>query len=228
VRITEVRVKIIEDRGDKLQAFCTITLDDSFVIRDLKIIEGAKGVFVAMPSRKLTDRCPKCSGKNHLRASFCNDCGHKLTGDRAARDDHGRAKLHADIAHPINSASREVVQRIVLDAYRSEIERSKQPGYVPTKLYDDEDYVEDFEEHPGQPAFGGRPPPDAKPAGSEAAPAVALAPAAARPGPTARPAAAPPAAGSPVRASEPKRAPSAPAPGTGSPTEDDFTRGIFG
>lgn len=145
MKITEVRVKIMEDRGDKLQAFCTITLDDAFVIRDLKIIEGSKGTFVAMPSRKLTDRCPKCGGKNHLRAGYCNDCGTRLAGDRAVRDDLGRAKLHADIAHPINSATREVVQRMVIDAYRSEIERSKQPGYVAPKLYDDDsDY--DYEE----------------------------------------------------------------------------------
>src|SRR5919198_296823 len=107
----------MEDRGDKLQAFCTITLDDSFVIRDLKIIEGAKGIFVAMPSRKLTDRCPGCGGKNHLRARYCNQGGGKLDEDRATRDADGRVKLHADIAHPINSACREVIQTAVLKAF---------------------------------------------------------------------------------------------------------------
>jgi stage V sporulation protein G len=101
-----------------------------FVIRDLKIIEGAKGSFVAMPSRKLTDRCQQCGCKNHLRARYCNQCGHKLDEDRATRDADGRAKLHADIAHPINSACREVVQSAILKAYQEEKERSKQPGYV--------------------------------------------------------------------------------------------------
>ena len=57
--ITEVRIKLMEDNNEneRLQAFCSVTFDDAFVIRDLKIIEGTKGSFVAMPSRKLTDRC---------------------------------------------------------------------------------------------------------------------------------------------------------------------------
>ena len=84
--------------------------DNAFVVRDLKIIEGVKGYFVAMPSRKLTDRCGGCGSKNHLRARFCNQCGNKLDEDRATRDADGRAKLHADIAHPINSGCREVIQ----------------------------------------------------------------------------------------------------------------------
>ena len=57
MEITEVRIKLMEDNSgsnERLQAFCSITFDDMFVIRDLKIIEGAKGFFVAMPSRKLT------------------------------------------------------------------------------------------------------------------------------------------------------------------------------
>ena len=128
--ITEVRIKLMEDNNERLQAFCSVTFDDAFVVRDLKIIEGTKGSFVAMPSRKLTDRCTQCGCKNHLRARFCNQCGHKLNEDRAARDQDGRAKLHADIAHPINSACREVIQTAVLRSYHEEKERSKQPGYV--------------------------------------------------------------------------------------------------
>ena len=75
--ITEVRIKLMEDNNERLQAFCSVTFDDAFVVRDLKIIEGTKGSFVAMPSRKLTDRCSSCGCKNHLRARFCNQCGHK-------------------------------------------------------------------------------------------------------------------------------------------------------
>ena len=137
--ITEVRIKLMEDsnENERLQAFCSVTFDDAFVIRDLKIIEGTKGSFVAMPSRKLTDRCQGCGCKNHLRARFCNQCGGKLDEDRATRDADGRVKLHADIAHPINSACREVIQTAVLKAFHAEKERSKQPGYVCT--YDDFD-----------------------------------------------------------------------------------------
>jgi stage V sporulation protein G len=137
VEITEVRIKLMEDNNERLLAFCSITFDDAFVIRDLKIIEGAKGSFVAMPSRKLTDRCQQCGCKNHLRARYCNQCGHKLDEDRATRDADGRAKLHADIAHPINSACREVVQTAIIKAYTEERERAKQPGYIST--YDDID-----------------------------------------------------------------------------------------
>ena len=135
--ITEVRIKLVEENNERLMAFCSITLDNAFVIRDLKIIEGTKGLFVAMPSRKLTDRCTHCGSKNHLRARFCNSCGHKLDEHRAARDVEGRAKLHADIAHPINSSCREAMQNAIVKSYVEEKDRARQPGYVCT--YDDYD-----------------------------------------------------------------------------------------
>lgn len=140
MEITEVRIKLMEDNSgsnERLQAFCSITFDDMFVIRDLKIIEGAKGFFVAMPSRKLTDRCHHCGTKNHLRSRFCNQCGSRLDENRAIRDADGRAKLHADIAHPINSMCREKIQGAVLASYADELERAKMPGYV--SRYDDLD-----------------------------------------------------------------------------------------
>jgi stage V sporulation protein G len=135
VEISEVRIKLMDDPHERLQAFCSITFDSCFVIRDLKIIQGAKGSFVAMPSRKLTDRCPRCHTKNHLRALHCNQCGARLDAERATKDTDGRAKLYADIAHPINSECRELIQRRVLEAYGNELVRSKEPGYVCT--YDD-------------------------------------------------------------------------------------------
>ena len=155
MEITEVRIKLMEDNSgsnERLQAFCSITFDDMFVIRDLKIIEGAKGFFVAMPSRKLTDRCHHCGTKNHLRSRFCNQCGARLDENRALRDADGRAKLHADIAHPINSACREKIQAAVLANYAEELERSKMPGYV--CRYDDFDEDE---------FAAGEPVPDARP-----------------------------------------------------------------
>jgi len=130
VEITEVRIKLMEETSERLQAFCSITFDDSFVIRDLKIIEGTNGPFVAMPSRKLTTHCPQCRSKNHLRAAFCNQCGGRLKEDRMIKDDEGRAKLYADIAHPINSACREMIQERIIREFHEETERSKIPGYV--------------------------------------------------------------------------------------------------
>lgn len=145
VEITEVRVSLMNKRDDKLCAFCSITIDDAFVVRDLKIIEGAKGTFVAMPSRKLMDRCLKCGTKNYLRAGFCNNCGTRLGESRIIKDIKGRVKLHADIAHPINSNTRELLQKKVLDAYNQELEQSKQPGYKPAKIYESpEEYNEEI------------------------------------------------------------------------------------
>ncbi|QDU95540.1 SpoVG family protein [Lignipirellula cremea] len=140
MEITEVRIKLMEDSDDRLQAFCSITFDDSFVVRDLKIIEGANGPFVAMPSRKLTTHCPNCGGKNHIRALYCNQCGKRMREERPVRDEDGRAKLYADIAHPINSACREMIQSRVIAEYDQEKGRSQEPGYI--SRYDD-DYDDD-------------------------------------------------------------------------------------
>lgn len=138
MEITEVRIKLMEDGSERLKAFCSITMDDCFVVRDLKIIEGTSGPFVAMPSRKLTAHCPQCGGKNHLRAAHCNQCGLRLKDDRAIRDEDGRAKLYADIAHPINSACREMIQQRVISEFHEEQKRSQEPGYV--SRYDDYDF----------------------------------------------------------------------------------------
>ncbi len=69
MEITEVRIKLMEDSEDRLRAFCSITFDHSFVVRDLKIIEGTTAPFVAMPSRKLTGRCGKCGSRTIYAAS---------------------------------------------------------------------------------------------------------------------------------------------------------------
>ncbi len=143
MEITEVRVKLVDPPNDKLQAFCSITLGNDFVIRDLKIIDGPGGPFVAMPSRKLNDRCPKCRFKNHLRARYCNECGSRLGDQRAARDARGRAKLHADIAHPINTSCREHVQATALHAYLEERGKAELPGYVAQELHEIVDFDDD-------------------------------------------------------------------------------------
>jgi len=140
VEITEVRIKLMEDSEDRLRAFCSITLDGCFVVRDLKIIEGSQGPFVAMPSRKLTGRCHRCSHKNHLRSHYCNQCGTRLRESRESRDDEGQGKLYADVAHPINQACRDLIQARVVEEYTLELERAKQPGYVSR-------YDESYEPH---------------------------------------------------------------------------------
>ena len=141
MRITEVRIKLTENSEDRLRGFCSITFDDCFVVRDLKIIEGNNGPFVAMPSRKLSSHCGKCGTKNHLRARFCNQCGVRQKIENIPHDNTGRARLYADIAHPVNASCREMIQNRVIEEFQKELELSRQPGYV--SRYD-EDYTSDW------------------------------------------------------------------------------------
>ena len=80
MQITDVRLRKVENAG-KLKAVASITFDDEFVVHDIKVIEGEKGLFIAMPSRKASD------------------------GE------------YRDIAHPINSGTRENIQRLILQKY---------------------------------------------------------------------------------------------------------------
>lgn len=156
MHITEVRIKLMDEPGERLRAFCSITFDDCFVVRDLKIIEGTSGLFVAMPSRKLTAHCGKCGMKNHLRANHCNQCGGRLNENRVIKDADGRTKLYADIAHPINSGCREMIQSRVVTEYQQEVERAKSPDYISRyDEYDAGDY-NDTEEVAPQPAASNR------------------------------------------------------------------------
>ena len=137
--ITEVRVKLAKNRDDRLKAFCSITIGDEFVVRDIKIIEGPGGYFTAMPSRKMTDHCDKCGGKNHLQAKYCNNCGASLPDDRAKEDPQGRMKLHVDIAHPVNTKCRRQIQERVVAAFKKELERCKRAAHRDNRVDTPED-----------------------------------------------------------------------------------------
>lgn len=80
MNITDVRVRKVAKEG-KMKAVVSITIEDEFVVHDIKVIEGEKGLFIAMPSRKAAD------------------------GE------------YRDIAHPINSETRDSIQCLILDAY---------------------------------------------------------------------------------------------------------------
>src|SRR6185295_7869073 len=122
MQVTEVRINLCGNGANRLKAFCSLTFDNTFVIRDVKLIDGNDGLFLAMPSRKLCDHCRRCGEKNHLRARFCNNCGNRLNENRYLQyQNHNgasRLKLHADIAHPINADCREDLERRVLTAYQ--------------------------------------------------------------------------------------------------------------
>ncbi|MCI8823055.1 MAG: septation regulator SpoVG [Lachnospiraceae bacterium] len=80
MKITDVRVRKVAKEG-KMKAVVSITIDEEFVVHDIKVIEGEKGLFIAMPSRKASD------------------------GE------------YRDIAHPINSLTRDSIQTMILDRY---------------------------------------------------------------------------------------------------------------
>ena len=85
MKISDVRVRIVQKEDVKLKAVASITIDDCFVIHDIKVIEGNDGYFVAMPSRKTND---------------------------------GEYK---DIAHPINTETRQTVIDAVIEAFKNEL-----------------------------------------------------------------------------------------------------------
>ena len=131
MEITNVRVRLAEGGNERLCGYCTITFDNEFVVRDLRVISGEKGLFVAMPSRKNMRRCPRCGHKNYYQARFCNDCGNKLKIRQRPIED--QARYHVDIAHPITPGCRHMIQDRVIKAYESERERLlNDRGRVPT------------------------------------------------------------------------------------------------
>jgi stage V sporulation protein G len=82
MQITDIRVRTVAKEG-KMRAVVSVTIDNAFVVHDIKVIEGDKGLFIAMPSRKTSD------------------------GE------------YRDIAHPINSETRENLQTLILEAYKN-------------------------------------------------------------------------------------------------------------
>jgi len=134
MEITEVKIVLKEGQDKKLKAYATLTIDNCFVVRNVKIIKGTKSLFVAMPSRKMREACPKCRYKNPVRSRFCNQCGASLPPPPPREmGDEIKQSEHRDIAHPITLECREYIQKKVLDAYDEEIERSgiQEPAPIP-------------------------------------------------------------------------------------------------
>lgn len=120
--ITEVRIKLVKTNNEKLLGYASITLDNQFAVRDIRLINGNNGIFIAMPSRKMMARCPKCKQKNPVSAKFCNECGGKL--DMQFSPALNNQNFHTDIAHPINAEAREMIHSEIFKAYRLELENN--------------------------------------------------------------------------------------------------------
>ena len=119
MEITEIRVIKKEDPSKKLRAFVNVTFDGCFVVRDMKVVEGSKGLFVAMPSRRLKVSCGKCNYKCPVGSRYCSHCGASLPPPREFKKDE-KDSGHKDIAHPITLEFREKLQKAILEAYEKQ------------------------------------------------------------------------------------------------------------
>ncbi len=152
MEITEVKIFLKESADRKLKAFATVTFDNVFVVRNIKIIEGSKGLFVAMPSRKMKESCPKCAFKNTVRSRFCNQCGAAIetSAPPVVRVDDGsksaRQSEHRDIAHPITSEFRDYIQKKVTEGYEKEKVSPRQPSEYRVKSAAGVGEAHEFEE----------------------------------------------------------------------------------
>ncbi|MCX5656886.1 MAG: septation protein SpoVG family protein [Candidatus Omnitrophica bacterium] len=129
MEITEVRIflKDKDKTNRKLKAYATVTFDDVFVVRNVKVIEGNSGLFVAMPSKKVQTLCPKCGHNNAIHSHFCNQCGQVLESEPINMEKtsiQDRQAEHRDIAHPITQEFRDYIQKKVLEAYEKETQKA--------------------------------------------------------------------------------------------------------
>ncbi|MBF0479483.1 MAG: septation protein SpoVG family protein [Candidatus Omnitrophica bacterium] len=120
MEITEIRVFPKQGQDKKLQAYVTVTFDNKFVVRNIKVIQGASGLFIAMPSRKAKANCPACSFKNEVGSKFCNLCGKGLPLHKDEQHPADPKTDHRDVAHPITQEFRDYLQSKILEAYNQE------------------------------------------------------------------------------------------------------------
>ena len=124
MQITDVRVALSATPTTRLKAYASVTFDHCFVVRNVKIIEGKHGVFVAMPSRKPKVTCATCHMKSDLGNRFCPHCGAALLRPSAtpgAGDlETPEVAAHRDIVHPVTTEFRQYLQKTVLEAYDAE------------------------------------------------------------------------------------------------------------
>ena len=104
MQVTDVKVKIMHSEGN-LKAYASVTFDDEFVVKDIKVIDGKNGLFIAMPSKPLKNR----------------------RNEEVAEEEYSedRRNLHKDIAHPINAAAREKIQTAILAKYEEELKNEQ-------------------------------------------------------------------------------------------------------
>ncbi len=116
MQITEVKIQLKEDADKRLKAYAVVTFDDVFVVRNVKIIEGKQGLFIAMPSRRIRVSCPKCGARNDVTNKYCGQCGAQMPPQPEKTPEQIQAE-HKDMAHPIKQEFREYMQKEIISAY---------------------------------------------------------------------------------------------------------------
>ena len=109
--VTEVRLEPLDH--EKAKAVGSIVLDGQFVVKDIRVVQ-LDNLIVAMPSRPMRDKCPKCNSGNAISARFCNHCGGRL-GEFKQRL-NGR-QLFVDLCHPLPGQLRDKIDCAVLSEY---------------------------------------------------------------------------------------------------------------
>ncbi len=124
MEITDTSVKLIQPlRRGRVLCVATVTFDNSFVVRNIRLLEGPKGYFLAMPSQVLSTKCRRCNRKNPIRSNYCNLCGSRLPEERIPIDPQtGKSRIHQDIAHPIRTELREKIQTAIVEEYKKAFE----------------------------------------------------------------------------------------------------------
>lgn len=122
--ITDVSVKLIQPlRRGRVLCVAAVTFDNSFVVRNIRLLEGPKGYFLAMPSQALTTKCRRCNRKNPIRSNYCNLCGTRLPEEQVPVDPQtGKSRVHQDVAHPIKTELREKIQASIVEEYKKVFE----------------------------------------------------------------------------------------------------------
>jgi stage V sporulation protein G len=120
VEVTEVQINLCDNSDERLRAYCAVIFDGCFVVHNVRVIEKANGLLVAMPSRKVTVKCSGCNFKNAIDSNYCSNCGQKVELDRTQTE----TKIHFDIAHPINAECRQMIETRVLEAYEKAVKSS--------------------------------------------------------------------------------------------------------
>ncbi len=127
LQITRVQVIVLPPGEQPLCGYCSVTLNECFVIHDLRILRGPDRLFVAMPSRKRTWPCQTCGHRNQVQARYCNACGASLREPAPAGAAGATAeRVHVDIAHPLTSEFRQRLQ----DAVIAEFLQHVSPEYL--------------------------------------------------------------------------------------------------